>query len=178
MFLTLNSLTWYRLCKIKLQKQCLCKDCKMRVWDKIFIMENKGLKLIINTWNTGSLLFPLNISFLHWRINSVLYQIILTSLSDVDWLKQRYLLREGSWKVTKPKKECESADALVSSGQRESAPAERSLSFWRAGSLHRLPYMTKAAVPALASLSPAALRQFLLKTEKGENKILKRKISY
>lgn len=61
---------------------------------------------------------------------------------------------------------------LVSSGKHESAPAEGSLSFWRVVPLHHLPYLTKAAVPALASLSSALLHQFLLKKENRENKIL------
>lgn len=41
-------------------------------------------------------------------------------------------------------------------GANESALAKCSLSFWRVVSLHHLPYLTKSAVPASASLPVSA----------------------
>lgn len=77
-------------------------------------------------------------------------------------LIEAMILLEKSWKATKPKKEHESAAVLLS-GACESALAECSLSFWRIGSLHHLPYLTKSAVPALVSLS--LLHLSILKSE-------------
>lgn len=67
---------------MKLQKKLLCKDGEMRVWVN-FREEKINLKLLINTWNTLLLLFPVNASFPHGRAVPIVYQRRLFFLISV-----------------------------------------------------------------------------------------------